>query len=202
MVSATLAVKRYVAPLLVGLLLSGCAAFPEREQPVPRPGPEREEPPDEGARDTDDGKLSREGIETAVYTPPTSEPESLQKDYPRSAGEVSGPAVTSLYRKARQSASRGDHASAIALLERALRIEPRNPFVWTALAEQHLAAEHYSQAENSAARANGFARGNPYLEARNWRVIADARRGSGDRNGAEQAHERAEQARLRQGGGG
>lgn len=201
MVSATLAVKRYVAPLLVALLLSGCAAFPERE-PAPRQGAERDERSKEAAGDADDDTVSEQGIETAAYTPPASKPESLQKDYPRSVGEVSGPAVTSLYQQARQSASGGDHASAIALLERALRIEPRNAFVWTALAEQHLAAEHYSQAENSAARANGFARGNPYLEARNWRVIADARRDRGDQNGAKRAHERAEQARLRQGGGG
>lgn len=199
MVPAALVMKRYAGLLVAALLLSGCAAFPERE-PAPRPGDDA--PSDTTEAGDQEADTQDDGIETAAYTPPSSEPESLQKDYPRDAAEVSGPAVTSLYAQARQSASGDDHASAIALLERALRIEPRNAFVWTALAEQHLAADHYGQAENSAARANGFARGNPYLEARNWRVIADARRDSGDQNGAEQAHERAEQARMRQGGGG
>ena len=200
MVPAALVMKRYAGLLAAALLLAGCASFPERE-PTSRP----DDDVPSGSTEADDletGTQEGGGIDTAAYTPPASEPESLQKDYPRGVAEVSGPAVISLHGQARQSAAGGDHASAIALLERALRIEPRNAFVWTALAEQHLAADHYDQAENTAARANVFARGNPYLEARNWRVIADSRRGSGDQSGAAVAHERAEQARMRQGGGG
>lgn len=199
MVPAALVMKRYAGLLAAALLLAGCASFPERE-PTSRPGDDVSS--DRIETEDQEAGAQSDGIETAAYTPPASEPESLQKEYPRGVAEVSGPAVISLHGQAKQSAAGGDHASAIALLERALRIEPRNAFVWTALAEQHLAADHYDQAENTAARANGFARGNPYLEARNWRVIADARRDSGDQSGAEVAHERAEQARMRQGGGG
>lgn len=209
MVRAAMVNKRFGAglrlvpslALVLAVFLGGCASFPERE-PRPQPDP----PPSSAERETTEAEPAepeaREDIETAAYTPPQREPEALQRDFPRSAGEVSGPAVTSLYRKAEQRAEAGDHASATALLERALRIEPRNPFVWTALAEQHQAAGHHAQADNAASRANGFARGNPFLEARNWRVISAARRDRGDAQGAEMAHERAEQARIRQGSGG
>ena len=71
----------------------------------------------------------------------------------------------------------------------------------TRLAEAQLAAGDAGQAENTALRANSFARGNPYLEARNWRVIAEARRSAGDQAGARAAVDRVEQARLRQSGG-
>lgn len=199
MVRAALVMKRYSAALAVAALLSACTAFPERDS-VPRDDAPRapvEDDTSERTSASDDG-----AIETAVYTPPEREPEPLQRDYPRHAAAASGPAVTSLHQQAMRNADNGDHASAIALLERALRIEPRNAFVWTGLAEQHQAAGNHAQAENTASRANGFARSNPYLETRNWRVIAAARRDSGNSSGAELARERSEQARMRQDGGG
>lgn len=194
MVSEALAMRAATgAALLLALLLTGCASFQEPVQraPAPERAPAEREP--EAAEPED---AESDPVETAAYIPP--EPEPLVREYPRSAEAVSGPAVTSLHRQAMQQARAGEHASAIAVLERALRIEPRNAFVWTALAEQHLASGDRGQAEQVAGRANGFARGNPYLEARNWRVIADARRDGGDAQGAEQAQERAEQARMRQ----
>jgi len=46
------------------------------------------------------------------------------------------------------------------------------------------------QAEHKAQRSNSFARGNPWIEVENWRLIAAARQERGDLAGARQARER------------
>ena len=202
MVRTPVAMTRCLVLAGVMLIASGCAPFADPQDRPRDPagtatagqGPEVDD-----SAATEAPAPPDDGIETAAYTPP--EPEPLEQRYPRSAGEVSGPAVSSLYRQAQSEADAGRHASAIAVLERAQRIEPRNAFVWSRLAEAQLAAGDAGQAENTALRANSFARGNPYLEARNWRVIADARRSAGDQAGARAAVDRVEQARLRQSGG-
>jgi tetratricopeptide (TPR) repeat protein len=92
-------------------------------------------------------------------------------------------------------AEAADHRlqSAIGSLERALRIEPRNPFLWQELARQHLAQGDYNQAESLAARSNSWAGSNRQLRAANWRLIRDARLARGDTAGAQEAEDRAHQ---------
>lgn len=113
--------------------------------------------------------------------------------FPRSAGEVSSPPVLNLMEQARDSMSAGRAEQAVASLETALDIEPRNPFVWQQLAQAHLHQQLPDQAENKAQRSNSFARGNPYIEMQNWRVIAAARQVRGDLAGARVARERMQQ---------
>ena len=110
--------------------------------------------------------------------------------YPRSAEAVSGPAVLKLMDQARTDLAAGDSEKAVADLERALDIEPRNPFVWQLLADTHLARHLPEQAEYVAQRSNSFAHGNPYIELENWRVIAQARQDRGDASGAQEARDR------------
>ena len=92
--------------------------------------------------------------------------------------------------QARALMSAGKPEQAVANLETALGIEPRNPFVWQQLAAAHLQQHLPDQAENQAQRSNSFARGNPYIEVENWRVIAAARQAQGDLAGARNARER------------
>lgn len=111
-------------------------------------------------------------------------------DYPRSPEAVSGPAVLRLLEQGRAEVAAGRPEQALAALETALNIEPRNPFVWQQLASTHLAQGLPDQAEHKAQRSNSFARGNPWIEAENWRLIATARQARGDLAGARQARDR------------
>ena len=80
-----------------------------------------------------------------------------------------------------------------AALERALRIEPRNAGIWHDLAQIRLHQGQYQQAESLASKSNSLAGGNRSLQARNWKVIASARKAAGNSAGAEEAEARASQ---------
>ena len=101
-------------------------------------------------------------------------------------------AVRALDEQAGREAAEGRLTSAAATLERALRIEPRNPRLWQALARLRLTQGDADQAEQLAARAASFAGDDRVLRAANWRLIAAAREARGDAVGARQALERAE----------
>lgn len=93
---------------------------------------------------------------------------------------------------ARNDAAAGRLANAAASLERALRLEPRNPRLWHELAKVRLKQGDHSQAENLAARSSTFAAGDAALRAENWRVIAQAREAMGDSRSAQAARDNAE----------
>jgi cytochrome c-type biogenesis protein CcmH/NrfG len=76
---------------------------------------------------------------------------------------------------ARKDASSGKLGSAAATLERALRIEPRNPRLWHELALVRYRQADYSQAENLAARSNTYAGSDGELRAANQKIIGDSR---------------------------
>ncbi len=94
--------------------------------------------------------------------------------------ETSGnPAVLELLNKAHDQAAAGRMDAAGANLERALRIEPRNPVLWQELARVRLDQRQYRQAESLAAKSNALAGGNRYLEEENRQIIDEARRRRG-----------------------
>jgi Tfp pilus assembly protein PilF len=94
-------------------------------------------------------------------------------------------------RRAASQRRAGDLAAARASLERALRIEPRNPHLWNRLAHLSLLQRAFARAEQFAAKANVLAQGDPALRADDWAVIAQARRAQGDLAGARAAARRA-----------
>jgi tetratricopeptide (TPR) repeat protein len=155
---------------VVLLLLGACTAPAPREGQPPLVPPDRPLEPQQ----------------------PRPSPFGYREDegYARSAEEVSGPAVINLLGQAREDLAGGRTEQAVASLETALRIEKRNPFVWQELARAHLARFQLEDAEIVAQRSNSFARGNPYIEIENWRVIEQARSGRGDRAGAEAARDK------------
>lgn len=170
--------RAVVACLVLGL--GACAvppgtrkSYPPREPPITRPA----EPP----------------------VAPKPSPYGYREDsgYARSAEEVSGPAVINLLNQARSDLAAGRAEQAMASLETALQIEKRNPFVWQQMAQAHLRRHQPDDAEITAQRSNGFARGNPYIEIENWRVIAAARQARGDRAGAEQARDKVAELQER-----
>jgi Tfp pilus assembly protein PilF len=102
------------------------------------------------------------------------------------------PAIASLTDSARTDALAGRLANAGASLERALRIEPRNPRLWQELARVRLQQQDYVQAESCAQRSNSWAGDDDALRADNWRLIAQAREARGDGEGARAAIEAAQ----------
>jgi len=100
-------------------------------------------------------------------------------------------AIAGLVESARSDAAAGKLTTAAASLERALRIEPRNPRLWNELARVRSKQADYRQAENLAARSMQYAGNDNRLRADNWRIIAEAREASGDARGARAARDAA-----------
>jgi Tfp pilus assembly protein PilF len=108
--------------------------------------------------------------------------------YPSSTpAHAESPAVASLMDSARADTSAGRLGNAGASLERALRIEPRNPRLWQELSRVRLLQRDYVQAESCAQRSNSWAGSDALLVADNWRLIAQAREARGDADGARAA---------------
>jgi Tetratricopeptide repeat len=82
----------------------------------------------------------------------------------------------------------GDAASQ---LDRAIRIQPKNPELWHVLAEIRLRQNQPEQAEDLAKKSISLSKGNSDLIRSNWRLISDARRQKGDGSGSQEALEKA-----------
>lgn len=117
---------------------------------------------------------------------------SAQDSSPAAEGS---PAVQALLNQARALRDEENYPQAAAALERALRIEPRNPAVYAELAEVMLAQGLPDEAENLARRSNSLSAGDAQLRARNWMTIAAAMRARGDNANADAAERRAQQLR-------
>lgn len=105
---------------------------------------------------------------------------------------VSGnPAIIALLDRARFDTEAGQREAAGASLERALRIEPRNAWLWRKLAQLRLAQGQYAQAIAIAQKSTSFAGGDRRLQSLNWRLIGDARVAQGNPSEAEQAFKHA-----------
>lgn len=65
----------------------------------------------------------------------------------------SAEAVQELVTSSRTSRASGDYAHALADIERAIRIEPRNPYLWLELGEIHLSRDDPQQAAAMARKA-------------------------------------------------
>ncbi len=100
-------------------------------------------------------------------------------------------AVLSLLEQARQATREGNYPKAEVLLERTVRIEPRNASLWHYLAKLRLYQGRHSEAMGLAAKSNNLAKSNRRLKADNWRLIAHAKHQLGDVAGAKQAQEKA-----------
>jgi len=110
---------------------------------------------------------------------PTPTPEPAPAPAPPPAQRPENIAVAGLMENARADVAAGRLSNAAASLERALRIEPRNPRLWQELARVRLRQGQYAQAESLAARSNAWAGGDSALRAENARIIAEARELSG-----------------------
>ena len=160
--SATLSVT-----LAAALLLGGCAGWtPPAGQPAPSSAPEEE-------------------VESRVREPARQESAGVQV-FP-----LQNPAVKELLADASQAESSGNYEQAAVLLERALRIQPRDPEILQNMAEVQLQVKDYEQALNFAVRSYDAGPRVGEICSRNWRTISLARDRLGDWTGSQQAAQRA-----------
>jgi len=101
--------------------------------------------------------------------------------------------VVALLDEADRYAQKGRPERAVATLERALRIEPRNAQLWHRLARVRFQQGQFEQVVNLAARSNSLAGNDTRLRAANWRLIGTARQRLGDESGAQKAFVKARQ---------
>lgn len=130
--------------------------------------------------------------ETPPAAPPPSRPAELP---PAEITREGNQAVVALLDSADKYVKGGQLDKAGAALERALRIEPRNAGIWHDLAQIRLHQGQYQQAESLASKSNNLASGNQALQSRNWKLIAAARKASGNAPGAQDAEAQAAQLR-------
>ena len=169
-----------MALLMTVILLQACATNTVSQR---YPGPVSKRAP---------SGPSTEGMpHSTAPLPPTTPPMPASPSEPARTSD--SPAVVALLERAEQQHQGQDLESAAASLERALRIEPRNPTLWQRLATVRLEQGQWDQAIQMAARSNSYAGRYSGLRARNWQIIAEARRAQGDVQGAAEAELKARQ---------
>lgn len=170
------------------IVVAGCATQPggmpgsagkQPSQKSPEKQPQKTAPPS-----THKGKTHETG------GAPTSQQHAKKKP-PHKASEVSSPAVMSLLGSADTLAKAGRMDAAASTLERALNLDPRNPFIYQRLAAVRLAQGQNGQAEQMAKKSNSVSDHNPFVESSNWKLIAEARKQSGNKRGAKKASAQA-----------
>lgn len=160
---------------MILILLAGCGTMPPggavRTQGSSPPAPvARPAPP------TTPNVQTLPPPPTSETAPSTAEPVEPNAEVPPRATAPQPPAVIALLDNAGRQEKSGKLESAAAILERAVRVDPRNPLVWHRLARVRLAQGQWQAAANMATRSNSLAAGDTDLQRRNAAVIAEARR--------------------------
>jgi Flp pilus assembly protein TadD len=168
--------------------VAGCAAPPFQTTPpaptTPTPtttgrGPSLPTVPPPGA-----------GTEPVIEAPA---PAQLPKERPKVAPATLSPASRALVTQAEAQRKKGDLPGATVSLERALRIEPRNPLLWIEMGRLRMDQRNYAQAEAMGRKALSMAIGDERTQSQAWVLIADALRARGRNVEAQDAIERSEE---------
>ncbi|MDH5436384.1 MAG: tetratricopeptide repeat protein [Gammaproteobacteria bacterium] len=141
--------------VLIVVGLSGCAT------PAPAPVEER-----------------AAGTVVNPYVIPKQRTEAIPLD-----DDNGGEAIVSLLDLSDKQSRVGRLDAAGATLERALRIQPRNPLLWQRLARIRLEQGQLDQADGLAAKAMALAIGKQALRAKIWKLVAEIRHQQGDTEG-------------------
>ncbi|WP_347986790.1 tetratricopeptide repeat protein [Methylomonas sp. AM2-LC] len=126
-----------------------------------------------------------------LVTPPTSSPTPVVlEDASMPAG--SSPAIVALVTDADRIRNSGDLDGAVVGMERALRIDPRNPTLTYKLAQLRLKQSKPQLAEELAGKAALLSGSNLDLKRKSWLLIADARQRQHHYEAAKEALAKAE----------
>jgi hypothetical protein len=147
---------RPVAGLLLAMLLAGCASWPVDESPAGEIAPP-DTGPGAGPAVPESPPAPWEPQRSSRPMPlpaPAPEPEPLPAPSYHAAGEA-------LVEQARREVLLGNDALAGATLERALRIDGSNPWIWIELGHLRLAAGQHDAAASMARKALSLATRDP-----------------------------------------
>lgn len=158
--------------MLAAALAAGCAWVPlEPESPAPAPA---SRPPPTGAGP----RLPVEEPPVTTVPAPAPRPVPLPAPAPESLPPPSyHPAGEALVEQAQREAQLGNDALAGATLERALRIDGNNPWIWIELGHLRLSAGQRDAAESMANKALSLSQRDPAARAAAARLLQQA--GSG-----------------------
>lgn len=154
--------------LLAGtLLLSSCTVQRQRVQPLPPAIPKQR----------------------VIVAPPVTPKETT------AVGEETAPTphgvAASLQKTAGEALTAGRFSQAEILVERALRLEPRNPELWHMMGRVKSGQSNPAQTVQFCLKSNSLAAGNSALTRRNWLLMAKAYQAMGQETQAAQARAKA-----------
>lgn len=112
-------------------------------------------------------QIKQESVDTLRQSNPSKK---------KNIGSINSPAIVALLVEAKSRARSGRLDAAVATIERALRIEPRNDNLIYELAELRMQQGKPKLAENLAKKANILTLGDANIKRKIWLLIAKARR--------------------------
>ncbi|MGI9229869.1 MAG: tetratricopeptide repeat protein [Gammaproteobacteria bacterium] len=117
------------------------------------------------------------GIPLPDETPLIIEPVAEPRSPPPVSTMASAPAVLALLDTSRTQLQANDRAGAVRSIERALRLEPKNPQLWHQLAQIRLQEENWRQAIALAQKSHSLSGERADLQKANTELIERARAG-------------------------
>jgi len=189
--------KKLWALTLVFLLQYGCSGFHGYQPPAPiytgRSVTNPYETPQISSYPVDSTTEHRDSEATLQQEPKGLTETVISNDSKAPFNTpVMVPAVVALMSESEQNSQAGDLESAVAVLERALRIDPRNPTLTYKLAELRVKQGKPRLAEDLARKAALLSAGNIELKRKSWLLISEARRMQQNYHGAKEAKLKAE----------
>ncbi|MGH8559546.1 MAG: tetratricopeptide repeat protein [Methylococcales bacterium] len=179
--------KIFILLVLVGV--AACASY-HRPYNSPSDNPPPKHPP------PNNSSPKKPYQEPAAQTSPANPQPEVHVSKAPSVHEVpaapSSPAVIALLDAAEGERQSGQLDSAVATLERAIKIQPRNAMLWHQMAVLRLEQYKPRLALDLARKSNTLASGDRSLKQENSRIIAEAKRLLGDLEGAAKAREKAD----------
>jgi TPR repeat len=171
--------------------LPGYSSSPYGVDPIPAPSPPAANPePDPYEPPNVQAPAPPVELPGLDISPPDS-PALTPPPDPKAFNLSAPPAVMALQTDIEGNLKIGNYAEAAASLERAIRIQPKNPELWHVLADVRLKQQQLGLAEDLAKKSNLLAKSNQELIRSNWLVIAGSRRLKGDSAGASEAMDKA-----------
>lgn len=183
-----------VSALILALMLAACGSQPPAPVVDEAARSAASEPDSKAPAKPKTRPASRAKPGSATPRPAQSKPAKSKPGKPATPRPARRPnaAVQALLKDADAHERSGRYTLAVAAVERALRLAPRDARLWSRLAGIRAAQRQWSQAEQLAGKSNSLAgSGEKRLMAANWRLIAQARERLGDARGALQARNRA-----------
>ena len=156
------------------LLIGGCSLLRPPEDAVSPAVPARPAPPVAPAAPAPaGGQSATPSPAPAVPKAPEAAPAPVAPSPPVSTRHYQlGAATGALVAQAQSAGAHGDYLTAMSTLERAVRIEPRNPLLWIEMAKVRLAAGEAQQAESVARKAVALSEGDQRTSNEAWKQVA------------------------------